>query len=181
LYIPLKHVKNVKTGKPPLEETGVIQEAALDYKSGNLALQKVLSHAIGRFVDLYVTGEQAIQGYITSIVQDYVIFNTLLNQKVYISLNHVKWLAPYRTDAPPFSRGVAQPSSNPAVVSQSFESLLQSLEGHLVELDLGDSTNKLGWLQKVDNQVAELLTASGEKMYWNLSHLKTVYSPYSTL
>ncbi|MNR54281.1 hypothetical protein D3C85_1744410 [compost metagenome] len=51
------------------------------------------------------------------------------------------------------------------------------MKGNLVVFDLGDHTKKIGLLHKVENSSVELIIANGEKVIWNVQHLKTVYTP----
>jgi hypothetical protein len=147
--------------------------------TGQLSFRKVLDNARGRFVELYVSGNKTIHGYLTSLMNDYFLFYSPAYRTMYVSLQHVKWMIPYQDSVTPYSlpnhHFPLHPSTAP--LSRTFEQQCKKLEGQLVVFDLGDHAKKIGQLQKVENNKIELITALGEKLFWNLHHLKTVHIP----
>jgi len=180
-YIPLVHVQNVKAITQPRVETTSTPpgEQPIDYQSGNLTYRKILTNAKGRFVEIYVTGNKTIHGYLTSIMNDYFVFYSPVYKAMFVSMNHLKWLIPYQSELTPYTLDNQSLPLKPVniALSRSFEEQCKKLKGHLVVFDLGDNPDKIGLLQKVENQLIELVTASGKTVVWGIDHLKTVYLP----
>jgi hypothetical protein len=178
-YIPLVHVQNLKVSLESNDEDSNVLEAPLDYQTESLSFRKILQHAKGRFVEIYVSGNKAIHGYLTSIMNDYFVFHSPVYKAMFISMNHLKWLIPYAPDRTPYSLGNPSFLVNtvPITLSRTFEEQCKKLEGGFVVFDLGDHPNKIGFLQKADHQIMQVVTADGEKVCWNLQHLKSVYRP----
>ncbi|MZQ85386.1 DUF2642 domain-containing protein [Paenibacillus sp. 5J-6] len=179
-YIPLVHVQNVKLKSETSRETDIpIVETPIDYQVDSLSFRKILNTAKGRFVEIYVTGNKTIHGYLTSIMNDYFVFYSPVYKAMFVSMNHLKWLIPYQSNLTPFSLNnqFLPMSTINITLSRTFEEQCKKLEGKLVVFDLGDNTNKIGLLQKADNDFIQLINASGDNVLWNLHHLKTVYTP----
>jgi hypothetical protein len=127
-------------------------------------------------LEIYVTDNKSIHGYLSSVMNDYFAFHSPAYQTIFISLNHVKWVIPYPVNVTPYSLSnqyfPVNPSSMP--LSRTFEQQCKRVEGNLVVFDLGDHPNKIGLLQKLDSNMVELIKANGELIYWNLEHLKTM-------
>lgn len=175
LYVSLLHVKNVKVSlqsNSPSDE-----EIDMDYRPVSLTFRKALENATGRFVEIYVAGNKPIHGYITSVINDYFVFYSPIYKSLYISMSHVKWLSPYRIDSTPPFPGSMFPPVHPGTVGQTFEAQCKRFEGKMVMIDLDDQPDKIGLLQKVDNPVVEILNATGDKVYWNIQHIKTLFTP----
>lgn len=179
-YIPLVHVQNVKLNSESRTGTDILSnETPIDYLADSLSFRKILNTAKGRFVEIYVTGNKTIHGYLTSIMNDYIVFYSPVYKTMYVSMNHLKWLIPYRSNVTPYSldnQFLPMNAINIAL-SRTFEEQCKKLEGKIVVFDLGENTNKIGLLQKADNDFIQLINASGDKVFWNLQHLKTVFTP----
>ncbi|MFC5447394.1 DUF2642 domain-containing protein [Paenibacillus aestuarii] len=182
-YIPLVHVQNVKVNTEPTMETddslAETEQPSIDYQADSLSFRKILNQAKGRFVEIYVTGNKTIHGYLTSIMNDYFVFYSPVYKAMFISMNHLKWLIPYPANVTPYTLdNQSLPLSLINVtLSRTFEEQCKKLEGKLVVFDLGDNTNKIGLLNKADRNFVELINADGNKVFWNLQHLKTVCTP----
>jgi hypothetical protein len=180
-YIPLVHVQKLKeiTQFKDVDEAGNLPEESIDYQMESLSYRKILNHAKGRFVEIYVTGNKSIHGYLTSIMNDYFVFYSPVYKAMFVSMNHLKWLIPYRPDHTPYTLSNQSLPVNPVNISLSrtFEEQCKKLVGKLVVFDLGDNPHKIGVLQKADNQIMELVNANGDKVCWNVHHLKTVSIP----
>jgi hypothetical protein len=179
-YIPLVHVQSVKVDTHfDADEIEDVPEDPIDYEAENLSFRKILQHSKGHFVEIYVSGNKAIHGYLTSIMNDYFIFYSPVYKAIFVSMNHLKWLIPYSPSLTPYSLSNHFLPVNAVKISLSrtFEEQCKKMEGHLVVFDLGDDPDKIGFLQKADNQVIELVNAQGDKVCWNFHHLKTVYMP----
>ncbi|MCR8634231.1 DUF2642 domain-containing protein [Paenibacillus radicis (ex Xue et al. 2023)] len=178
-YIPLVNVQNVKlNSESSTEPDNKSEDTPIDYQADSLSYRKILNAAKGHFVEIYVTGNKTIHGYLTSIMNDYFVFYSPVYKAMFISMNHLKWLIPYRSNHTPYSLDNQSLPLSPIniTLSRTFEEQCKKLEGKLVVFDLGDNTKKIGLLQKADSDFIELINANGDKIVWNLQHLKTVYT-----
>ncbi|WP_019122730.1 hypothetical protein [Brevibacillus massiliensis] len=181
LYIPLGQIHHVREN---LEQDSILSVSAGDAPMAeepfdNISYRKILSHARGKFIEIFVTGNQTLHGYVTSILTDYFVFYSPVYKTMFISLYHVKWLSPYTANAAPYTLGSQHLPVQPISLSlpRTFTENLKKLENNLVIFDIGDHPRKIGLLQKVENNMIELVTGEGEKNYWNEKHLKTVHLP----
>jgi hypothetical protein len=180
LYIPHLHIQNIKLDlEPSTELEGTIPEIPLNDEEQMISYRKTLMNAKGRFVEIYVTGNKSIHGYITNILNDYFVFYSPVYKTMFISLNHLKWLTPYRTNITPYTLGNEVLPVKPTNISlqRSLEEQLKKMEGNLVVFDLGDHPMKIGLMKQVQNNIVELVTAIGESVYWKVIHLKTIHFP----
>ncbi|MFD0678624.1 MULTISPECIES: DUF2642 domain-containing protein [unclassified Paenibacillus] len=178
-YIPLVNVQNVKlNSESSTEPDNKSEDTPIDYQADSLSYRKILNAAKGHFLEIYVTGNKTIHGYLTSIMNDYFVFYSPVYKAMFISMNHLKWLIPYRSNHTPYSLDNQSLPLSPVniTLSRTFEEQCKKLEGKLVVFDLGDNTKKIGLLQKADSDFIELINANGDKIVWNLQHLKTVYT-----
>jgi hypothetical protein len=179
-YIPLNHVQHLELstehGQEDIENPGY---APFGQQTDSVSYRKILERARGRFVEIYVSGNKTIHGYITNIMNDYFAFYSPAYKTVYVSLHHLKWIVPYPPNITPYSLNNQSLPVNPSNVAMArvFEQQCKKFEGNLTVFDLGDHPDKIGLLQKVSNNMIELVSASGKTIYWNLDHLKTVHLP----
>jgi len=180
-YIPLVHVQHIKVDTDSSAPMGLESLPATPFDSvhDQISYRKIIDNARGRFVEIYVSGNKTIHGYITSLMNDYFLFYSPSYKTMYVSLQHVKWIIPYHLNITPYLLSNQHFPMNPSTIplSRTFEQQCKKLEGQLVVFDLGDQPNKIGHLLKVEQNKIELITALGQKMYWNLQHLKTVHTP----
>jgi hypothetical protein len=179
LYIPFVHVQRLKETSLDEEYTSYTPPSEKPIETDVISFRKALTIAKGLFVQVYVTGNKAIHGYLTSIMNDYFVFHSPVYRTMFISMNHVKWLIPYPPNTTPYSLNnenlPLKPVSTP--LARSFDEQLKRLENQLVIIDGGDNTEKIGLLQKVRNNKVILITAEEEKVYRNIEHIKTIQLP----
>jgi hypothetical protein len=178
-YIPTVHIQQVKEEKT--EQNSVVyelpEEKPIEPDSSAISFRGILTNAKGRFVEVYVTGNKSIHGYLTSIMNNHFVFYSPIYKTVFISMDHVKWLIPYPEHSIPYSINnqtlPAAPASIP--LARSFEDQCKKLENHLVVIDGGDTSEKIGLLQKVSKNQLTLITAERDIVYRNLEHVKTIH------
>jgi len=181
LYIPILHVKSVNK----------INRADLDYNFNlpadtdspsigvdeTVSLRKVLTTAKGMFVEIYVTGNKPLHGYITSILNNYFAFYSPIYKTMFITLNHLKWLIPYSNNERPYNLNnkalPLQPTALP--LARTFEIQIEKLVNELVVFNVHETESISGKLNKVEGNIVELQTARSNSIYLNLNHLKLVY------
>ncbi|WHY01164.1 DUF2642 domain-containing protein [Neobacillus sp. DY30] len=178
-YIPNVHIQRVKEPKPdPYSEVYELpEEKPIESVSSAISFRGILTNAKGRFVEVYVTGNKSIHGYLTSIMNNHFVFYSPIYKTVFISMGHVKWLIPYPEHIAPYSINHQTLPASPASIplARSFEDQCKKLENQLVVIDGGDSSEKIGLLQKVSNNQLTLITAERDIVYRNLEHVKTIH------
>lgn len=178
-YIPLVQLHNIRPN-PQIEQQIVLSGLnPMENQTENISLRNILSNAKGMFVEIYVSGNQTIHGYVTSMLTNYFVFYSPVYKTMFVALNHLKWLTPYNQSTTPYSLGKEHLPVHPAklILPRTFEEQLKKLEGKLVIFDIGDHPHKIGLLQKVESNMVEIVTGEGEIISWNVQHLKAVYLP----
>ncbi|MDQ6595886.1 DUF2642 domain-containing protein [Bacillus salipaludis] len=180
LYIPVVHIQRLK--EIVIEEyyfEGPPSEKPIELETQSISFRKILNNAKGRFVQVYVTGNKSIHGYLTSILNDYFVFHSPAYKTMFISMQHVKWLIPYPENATPYNLSKESIPLIPAAapLARTFEEQMKKLENQMVILDGGDHPEKIGLLQKVRNNKMTIVTAERETVYRNLEHIKTIQLP----
>jgi hypothetical protein len=182
LYIPLMHLHNIKEREIKVNEEVIdrpTDKMPLLNEQESISYRKILTNAKGQFLEIFVTGNRSIHGYITSVLNDYIVFYSPVYKTIFISMQHLKWLIPYSSKLTPYTLSNKElpvvPSNIPLL--RSLEEQLKKYEGHLLVFDLGDNPSKVGLVKGISNNIVELVTASGQTVYWKLIHLKTVHFP----
>lgn len=178
IYIPTLHVQNIRTNDILDEEIEV--PTFTPYENENkLSYRKILQHARGQFVEMYVSGTLSLHGYITAIMNNYFVFYSPVYKTVYIPMYHMKWLIPYPNDRTPYSMERERLPVSPSVIplTRTFEEQLQKFIGDIVVFDLGVNPYKVGLLNQIKDHFAEIVIGKGESLLLNLQHIKTVHSP----
>ncbi|MEI2666712.1 DUF2642 domain-containing protein [Rossellomorea sp. LJF3] len=180
IYISTSHIKNmsvVSKDSIGIDEPSVSPQLE---QEDQLSLRKILTTAKGVFLEIYTTGNQPIHGYITGIMNNYFAFYSPVYKTMFISLQHLKWLIPYSTNLSPYrlsKENLPVNPSNSITLARSFEVQLEKLRGHLVVLNLGVQEEMIGKIERVSDNIMELITAKGESTYLNMQHIQTVHLP----
>ena len=179
LYIPFVHVQKLKETILDKEDPSYQPPSERPIETDLISFRKALMIAKGLFVQVYVTGNKSIHGYLTSIMNDYFVFHSPVYKTMFIAMKHVKWLIPYPPNATPYSLNnenlPLMPVSTP--LARSFDEQLKKFENQLVIIDGGENTEQIGLFQKVRNNKAILITAERETVYRNIEHIKTIQLP----
>jgi len=179
LYIPFVHIQRLRELPTWDEDTTYDSPSEKPIEAEAISYRKILMNAKGLFVKVYVSGNQSLYGYISSIMNDYFVFHSPAHKTMFISMNHVKWLIPYPQNTTPYAleNEKFQLVPPPSSLARSFEEQLKRLENQLVILDGGNNPEKIGLLQKVHNNKVILVTAEGETIFRNLEHVKSIHLP----
>lgn len=179
LYIPTVHIQNWQFLKQDeIDEITFSDEPAPIYNHNEeISLRKTLTSAKGIFTEIYVTSNQALHGYIISIMNNYFVFYSPIYKTMFISLNHLKWLIPYANNQRPYGLGNASLPVSPSNITfaRSFEVQLEKLMGELIVFNIGENENVIGKIQGIKNNFVELITAKEDPVYIHLQHIKTVH------
>ena len=103
LYIPIVHVQKLKETILDKEDPSYQPPSERPIETDLISFRKALMIAKGLFVQVYVTGNKSIHGYLTSIMNDYFVFHSPVYKTMFIAMKHVKWLIPYPPNATPYS------------------------------------------------------------------------------
>lgn len=182
LYIPLLHLHqmnktiNTNTEKPILIDP---EDTMMQAENNSFSYRNTLNKVKGKFIEIYVTGDRSIHGYVTSVLNDYILFFSPVFKTLFISMHHLKWFTPYSTEQTPYTLDNSQLPVVPSSVSlvRNFEEQIKKYVGQLVIFDMGEVPEKVGLLKDVSNNIIELINASGESIIWKLNHLKTMHLP----
>lgn len=182
LYIPLLHLHqmnkaiNTNTEKPILID---LEDTMMQAENNSFSYRNTLNKVKGKFIEIYVTGDRSIHGYVTSVLNDYIVFFSPVFKTLFISMHHLKWFTPYSTEQTPYTLDNSQLPVVPSSVSlvRNFEEQIKKYVGQLVIFDMGEVPEKVGLLKDVSNNIIELINASGESIIWKLNHLKTMHLP----
>ncbi|MBL4978211.1 DUF2642 domain-containing protein [Bacillus halotolerans] len=183
LYIPLLHLHqmnkaiiNTNTEKPILREP---EDTIMQAENNSFSYRNTLNNVKGKFIEVYVTGDRSIHGYVTSVLNDYIVFFSPVFKTLFISMHHLKWFTPYSTEQTPYTLDNSQLPVVPSSVSlvRNFEEQIKKYVGQLVLFDMGEVPEKVGLLKDVSNNIIELINASGKSIIWKLNHLKTMHLP----
>ncbi|MGG3467128.1 DUF2642 domain-containing protein [Neobacillus pocheonensis] len=179
LYIPTIHCQNWHFLKQDeIDEIHVSDELTPIYNHNEeISLRKTLTAAKGIFSEIYVTSNQALHGYIISIMNNYFVFYSPIYKTMFISLNHLKWLIPYTNNQRPYGLSNASLPVNPSnlTFARSFEVQIEKLTGELIVFNIGENENVIGKIQGIKNNFVELISAKEDPVYVNLQHIKTVH------
>lgn len=179
-YIPLLHIhklekdfdeKHIASDKNAAQLM-FLEEEAISYR-------KILLNAKGTFIEIYVTGNKSLHGYITSVLTDYFVFYSPVFKNVFVSFHHLKWLIPYHNMKTPYSLNEHELPVVPPGFSlqRTFEEQLRKFIDKLVVFDLGETNEKIGVIKSIQHNFVELVTAEGQKVFLKISHIKTVHVP----
>lgn len=179
-YIPFLHVHNVRINTSiELEMDDNSSVTPINEDQSVISYRKTLMNAKGRFVEIFVTGNKSVHGYVTNVLNDYFVFYSPVYKTMLISLNHLKWLTPYQSNITPYTLSNEELPVKPVSITlqRSLEEQLKRMEGNLVVLDLGDHPLKIGLLKQVQDNIIEMIVASGEKVFWKILHIKSINTP----
>ncbi|WP_419872056.1 DUF2642 domain-containing protein [Candidatus Pristimantibacillus sp. PTI5] len=178
LYIPLIHLQQLRVSTQE-EEKYDAPEMPFEPYNDPVSYRKILMNAKGMFSEIYITGNQSIHGYLTTVMNDFFVFYSPVYHTVIVSLQHMKYLIPYHPNLTPYTLTPEQfplrPS--PLTLARTFDQQLRKLIGEFVVLDLGENSNKIGVLKSVDQNMIELANASGNAVFLHFDHVKTVHIP----
>lgn len=179
LYIPFVHIQRLKETTIEEEDTSYNPASEKPIETDVISFYKALTIAKGLFIKVYVTGNKSIHGYLTNIMNDYIVFHSPVYKTMFISINHVKWIIPYPPNKTPYSLKNENLPFTPVTtpLARTFDEQLKKLENELVIIDGGENTEKIGLLQKVRNNKVILITAEAETVYRNIEHIKSIQLP----
>lgn len=177
VYIPLDHIQNFKVDSnndDDIQAPTLLPSISTDENDADLTFRKVLTQAQGKYVEIYVTGNEPLHGYITSIKDNYFVFQSPVYRTMYISMSHLKWLIPYAQNELAYGLELSVQHNNETLAS-TFEVQAEQFKDEIVVLNIGGPKSHIGKITNVEQQIAEVQTARADSIYVNLSHIKTLH------
>ncbi len=179
LYIPLLHVKNIRVLSHDEVEFGFVEPVGLPgiALEENLSLRKALNNAKGMFLELYVSGDEVLHGYVIGIMNNYFVFYSPVYKTMYITLNHLKWMIPYPSNIRPYGLDKKDFPVQPTNISlaRTFEVQIEKLKNELVVFNLGEENHPIGKVKGIVDYMVVVETARKNELYVNLHHIKMAY------
>lgn len=173
VYLPLVHLLSVNSGEST--DTEYIIEETAPFEGTQLSLKQILTNASGIFVELFLTGNHIVHGYIQNVQKDYIVFDSPAFKTMYIPVAHLKWLIPYLNQTPYQIKTGQQINSSGESFAQTFEEQMKKSLGKIVLFDFGKDPEKIGILNGVENVLVELVKGNGKTIYLNMTHLKSMH------
>ncbi len=173
-YLPQRHIHVIKRCEK--NEYDIIQSEPSPFKqtSDVITLMAVLNNSKGIFVEVDISGIGAVFGYITNVMSDYFVFYSPALNQLFIPIHHLKSIIPYLNKTPydlPLTSMIFPVNQ---LLADSFTKQVKQLQGEMVQLDGGKNAYKMGVLTHVENDLTELTIGNGQKLYLNISHIKSV-------
>lgn len=180
IYLPSRHLQYLKQNEDNELEFAPPSSPHTFNDNQAISLRNILNNAKGSFVEVYVTSNQSLYGYILNVLNNYLVFYSPVYKTVYIPLHHLKWLIPYQSDRAPYALSTYSfpVQSTNLTLARTLEQQIKKLKGQMVIFDLGNNPSKIGVLQDIQDNIVELTTGK-ETVYWNFYHIKTIHWPDS--
>ena len=182
VYIPIDHIKSLELDadnenniQQPSERPSFISNVS----NKDLTLTNILTRAKGMHVEIFVTKNKSLHGVITSVLDDYFVFESPIYKTMFISTQHLKWLIPYIKDQFPYGLSENEFLSlskikNPSLIN-NFISQIDQLKNQLVVLNLGEESSHIGRIKNINGQIIEIQNGKSRSTYLNLNHIKIVH------
>ncbi|HHW39035.1 MAG TPA: DUF2642 domain-containing protein [Bacillales bacterium] len=179
LYIPTIHIHKVNKKVDDSSDISPYDGKWEKDSNETMSFRKVLNNARGLFSEITIANNQTIHGYVVSVMNNYVVFYSPVFKTIYVSLQHLKWLIPYKDQQTPYALSKENLPVNPfnMPLARTFEEQLKKFMNQMVILDLGHDQNKIGQLQTIENNMVKLITARQIQSLVNLRHIKTIHIP----
>ncbi|USB32147.1 DUF2642 domain-containing protein [Paenibacillus sp. YPG26] len=177
IYIPIHHLQNAYLSLDDLQLNDSNLSPSLEQEQ--ISYRKMLMNSRGMFTAVSIGNKRSIHGYLTGIMNDYFVFYSPIYGSVYVSINHVKYLVPYPPNQTPFNLSQdhfpVQPAALP--ISRTLDQQIKKLEGELIVVNLGEKPCHAGLLRALDNNMLEMIDASGVTSLIHGDHIMTIHLP----
>ncbi len=95
LYIPLLHLHQMNKAKIMTSNKKSIlinpEDPMTEAETQAFSYRNTLNKVKGQFIEVYVTGGRSIHGYVTNVLNDYIVFFSPVFKILFISMHHLKW------------------------------------------------------------------------------------------
>ncbi|MEK4423779.1 DUF2642 domain-containing protein [Solibacillus sp. FSL K6-1523] len=183
LYIPVCHIHEIKTDYSNEDSLKIpasfAQDKIFNGTKEEMTLLKVLAKAVGIYLEIHVLNNQPLHGYISNILQDYIVFQSPIYKKMFIPIQHLKIIVPYNQNQKPYTLSnddFAINACNETFLS-TFEAQIGTLKNKLTVLNIGEKHNFTGLICEIKGTLIALQTARENIIHYNIQHIKTIHLP----
>lgn len=176
-YIPLFHIRAIRSLSA--EEAGSLSQSnssiTLSFDE-QLSVKEILQAAAkGIFIKLNVTPSHSIHGYITHVLDNYLVLFSPVYRTIFIPIHHIKFLVPYPEGFLPYGIDFTKSavSAIPTPLA-AFEDQLAKLKDSFVTVNVEEKDSINGLLLGKEAGFIELQTVNGRQVHLNIQHIKTV-------
>ncbi|PZD95094.1 hypothetical protein DNH61_14465 [Paenibacillus sambharensis] len=189
-YVPLPQIRRMKLKEQCANPCdGLVEKAIAEYPDllgrarteGNaISYRKMLLHAKGMFTEAVLNGANAVlSGYLSSIMNDYLVFYSPVWQTVMVRLDRICYISPFREGAAPFNLPPEQLPLRPSslTLARAFEQQLQKMAGRVVSFNLDTGRGATGMLIRAEDKMIWLCTVTGRMEWLHASSISSVHLP----
>lgn len=183
LYIPVCHIHEIEidySNEDGLQvPSSFTQDKLFNSKNEEMTLLKVLAKTVGIYLEIHVLNNQPLHGYISTILQNYIVFQSPIYKTMFIPIQHLKIIVPYSQNQKPYSLSSDDfpiNASNEKFPS-TFEVQMKNFKNKLVILNAGEKNNYAGRILESKGTMITLQTAKGNTIHYNIQHIKTIHTP----
>lgn len=182
VYIPMDHIHSLKIdyeNENNIEQPSYIPTFISQIENKDLNLPNILSLVKGIHVEIMVTRNLALHGVITSVMDDYFVFESPIYKTMFIATKHLKWIIPYFQDKLPYDLSenefLKMSSKKGQVFKKTFTSQLAELNNQLVVLNLAKEYSQIGRIKNGNDRFIVLKNGNSELSYYNIGHIQIIY------
>ncbi|CAM4336425.1 hypothetical protein [Paenibacillus tarimensis] len=190
-YIPLHQICRMRLKEQaadycsPVEDTGagplfpdLLGKARSEANA--VSYRKMLLHAKGMFTEAVLDGsEEILCGYMSSIMNDYLVFYSPVWHTVMVRLDRICYISPFSEGAAPFDLPPEQLPLRPSplTLARTFEQQLHKMTGRLVAFNLDTGRGATGMLIRAEEKMICLCTVTGRMEWLHASSVSSVHMP----
>lgn len=175
VYLPIQHIHRVRKGESTDTDFTSNDPSPILKDDDQLSLRKIVNNASGIFVEILLSGNHVVYGYIKHVQEDYVVLDSPAYKTMILPMAHLNCLIPYLNQTPYQINAGKQPVPSEGSFAQTFKEQLKVFNGRVVIFDLGKDPQKVGLLTKVGDSLVELVTGNGQILHLNIAHLKSLH------
>ncbi|ATP38736.1 DUF2642 domain-containing protein [Solibacillus sp. R5-41] len=183
LYIPVCHIHEIKIDY--FNEDGLkipstfTRDINFIGKNEEMTFLKVLTKSLGIYLEIHVLNNQPLHGYISNILDDYIVFQSPIYKMMFIPIRHVKIIVPNNQNQKPYLLSDGDFSINVSNENfpSTFDALIGILKNKLTVLNIGEKNNFTGLICEIKGTMIAFQTAKENIIYYNLQHIKTIHNP----
>lgn len=180
VYVALDHVQKFKGKQKDDTEIEIpdnfpimVNEQVIETTS----LRETLLQAKDKFTEIYVCGSRSVHGVVTKVMKDYVVFESPVYKTMFLSLDHIKWLIPFKQDEEIFGEDTTSflvKSANEQL-QDTLKEQFESWTNRIVVVNTEGPKSQIGKVIAVEPRMIELQGVKNQSIYANLQHIKTVH------
>ena len=180
MYIPIPHIQMVRLvsrDENDVQNPIIVPSNTLVEEKLELSYDGVLSQAKGKLMEIYITGDQSLHGYITTIKKDYFEFYSPIYKSMFIAKDHVKWLIPIPQNETLYALNPADSiiKVDNDTLAETYQVQITKLLNSLVVLNVGGNRSYSGKINKVEDKLLEIQRARKNPINLNIDHIKTLH------